>query len=73
MIGTIEDSISRARALSTLGAALAQAQEREHAQAVWAQAERVIGTIEDSESRARALSTLGAALAQAQEWAGQSG
>ena len=65
---TIENSSRRASVLSELGAALAQAQEREQAQAVWAEAERVITSIENSSSRAKALRDLGEALAQAQEW-----
>jgi hypothetical protein len=65
---TIEDNSSRAEALSKLGAALARAQEREQAQAVWTEAKRVIATIADSFSRASALRELGAALAQDQEW-----
>ncbi len=64
---TIEDSYNRAKALSELGAALAHAQQKEQAQAVWAEAKRVIGTIEDGYSRAKALSELGAALAHAQQ------
>jgi hypothetical protein len=55
--------------LSELGATLTQAQEKEQAKTVWAQAERMIGTIEDRERRARSLRELGAALAQAREWA----
>jgi hypothetical protein len=60
--GTIESRDRRAEALSALGAALAQAQQKEQAQAVWAEAERVIGTIPESDRRVEALRALGAAL-----------
>jgi hypothetical protein len=60
--GTTEDSVRRASSLCELGVALAQAQEKERAQAVWAEAERVISTIEGSYSRADALHALGAVL-----------
>jgi len=57
---SIEDNSRRDEALRKLGAALAQAQERE-------QAEQVIASIADSYERAMALSALASALAQAQE------
>ncbi len=68
VIGTIESSDERARALWALATALAQAQQWERAHALWAEAEVVIGTIEKGYQRARALGALASALAQAQQW-----
>jgi tetratricopeptide (TPR) repeat protein len=57
-ISEIEDNYERAKALSALGTALAQAGQLELAQ-------NVILSIEDNYERAKALSALGTALAQA--------
>ncbi len=66
---SIEDNSRRDEALRKLGAALAQAQEREQAQVVCRQAEQVIASIEEyRDIRSVALSALASALAQAQEW-----
>jgi len=68
MIATIQHSYQQAEALAQLGAALAQAQQEQQAEAVWTQAQQVIGTIEDRDERAGALCELATALAQAQLW-----
>ena len=64
-----EATLQRGIALQKPGVALTQVGQKEDAQRVWAEAERVISSIQDAWLQADALQKLGAALAQAGQWA----
>jgi tetratricopeptide (TPR) repeat protein len=65
MINTIERGDLRARALTTL----AEAQQLDRAEVVWAEAEPLIRVGEKSPMRARALRRMADTLAEVQQWA----